>query len=152
MNAKKILLLVAVIVAGVSILLIFANNKINHPVPNNSVKAQNSTTQKWETKVDTQGAVTITVVPLELSAESAQWEFDIVMDTHSVELNQDMVKSAVLIDDQGKEYKPLKWEGSIGGHHRAGVLTFSQIIPIPKSIKLNISGIGDTTRSFDWRL
>lgn len=152
MNGKKILLLTTVIVAGVSILLIFANNNINHPVLGNSAKEQNPATEIWKAKIDNQGAVTVTVVPLELSVESTQWKFDIVMDTHSVELNQDMVKSAILIDDQGKEYKPLNWEGPTGGHHREGVLIFNQIIPTPKSVELKIFDIGDVVRSFDWWL
>ncbi len=33
---------------------------------------------------------------------------------------------------------------------KEGVLTFSQITPIPKSIELKISGIGDVVRSFVW--
>ena len=89
---------------------------------------------------------------LELSTEASQWKFDIVMDTHSVELSQNMAKSAVLIDDHGKEYKPFNWEGPTGGHHREGVLIFNQITPTPESIKLKISGIGDVIRSFDWQL
>ena len=74
------------------------------------------------------------------------------MDTHSVELDQDMTKITVLVDDQGKEYKPLGWEGTVGGHHREGMLIFNQITPTPKSVKLKISGIGDVVRSFVWQL
>ena len=149
---KKTLLLVAVIVTGVSFLLIFANNNINHPVPDNSVKTQNSIVQKWETKIDAQEGVTIKITPLELSPEVVRWKFDIVMDTYSVELNQDMIKSSVLVDDQGKEYKPLGWEGPTGGHHREGVLTFNRITPTPKSVELKIFDIADVVRGFDWQL
>ena len=74
------------------------------------------------------------------------------MNTHSVELDQDMTKVAILIDNQGKEYKALNWEGPSGGHHREGVLIFSQITSIPKSIELKISDIGDVVRSFVWQL
>lgn len=117
--------------------------------PETSQQANNS--QKWETKTDEQANVTVVVTPLDLSLQSTQWRFDVGMNTHSVELDQDMVKIATLIDDQGNEYGPLNWEGAgPGGHHREGVLTFNMITPTPKSIKLKISGIGDVTRSFVW--
>ena len=74
------------------------------------------------------------------------------MNTHSVELDQDMTKIAVLVDGQEKEYKPISWEGPVGGHHREGVLIFNQITPIPKSVELKISSIGDVVRSFTWEL
>ena len=75
------------------------------------------------------------------------------MDTHSVELDQDMLRIAVLVDDKDKEYKPLRWEGAEpGGHHREGVLIFNQIVPSPKSIKLKISSIGEAERNFIWQL
>lgn len=110
------------------------------------------TEQKLESKVDDQASVTVAVTPIDISSKSKEWKFDIVMDTHSVELDQDMTESAVLISDQGKEYKPISWEGSSGGHHREGILTFNQIIPVPKSVELKISSIGDVVRSFTWPL
>lgn len=118
--------------------------------PETSQQTDNS--QKWETKTDEQANVTVVVTPLNLSSQSAEWKFDIGMNTHSVELDQDMTKSAVLIDDQGKEYKPTNWEGPVGGHHREGVLTFSRVTPIPKSVELKISDIGGVVRTFSWQL
>lgn len=120
--------------------------------PETSQQTNNS--QKWETKTDEQANVTVVVAPLNFSPQSAQWKFDIGMNTHSVELDQDITKSVVLIDDQGKEYKPINWEGPAGGHHREGALTFNQITPTPKSasVELKISGIGDVVRSFVWQL
>lgn len=75
------------------------------------------------------------------------------MDTHSVELDQDVAKIAALVDDSGKEYKPLRWEGTpVGGHHREGSLVFNRITPTPKFVELKISGIGGVARSFIWQL
>ncbi|MEK7543214.1 MAG: hypothetical protein AAB503_02835 [Patescibacteria group bacterium] len=108
--------------------------------------------QKWGTKTDSQANVNIVVTPLDLSPQSAEWKFDIGMNTHSVELDQDMTKSAVLIDDQGKEYRPLTWKGPASGHHREGVLLFRTITPAPKSVELKIMGIADTVRTFTWQL
>jgi len=152
MNLKQTVLLIAVVVVGVLFLLAFSNYNINHPVLNNSTKkVQNPIIEKWESKIDDQANITVTVTPSNLSFDSKEWKFSVVMDTHSVELDQDLVKLALLIDDKGKEYKPLRWEGApIGGHHREGVLIFNQITPTPKSIELKISGIGGVVRSFKW--
>ena len=119
------------------------------PVTNQTGRQTNSS-QKWETKTDDQASITVVVTPLDLSPNSTEWKFDIGMNTHSVELDQDMTTSVVLVDDQGKEYKPLTWEGPAGGHHREGVLTFNRITPTPKSVKLTISGIGGVVRNFTW--
>lgn len=125
-----------------------------NPVSNQN--QENSTSQsaqqKWEAQTDDQGNVTVVVTPIDLSPQAKEWTFDIIMDTHSVELDQDMTESSVLIDDKGKEYKPLRWEGPVGGHHREGILIFNQITSTPKSVELKISGIGEVVRSFIWQL
>lgn len=121
------------------------------PVANQTSK-QTATKQTWETKTEEQESVTVVVTPLDLSSNSKEWKFDVGMNTHSVELDQDMTKIAVLVDDKGKEYKPLSWDGPVGGHHREGVLIFNQITPNPKSVELKISDIGDVVRSFTWQL
>ena len=107
--------------------------------------------QKWEARTDDQGSVTVTVTPIDLSPQAKEWTFDIAMSTHSIEL-QSPATSTVLIDDQGKEYKPLSWNGPTEGHHMNGILTFSVIMPLPKSIELKISSPGDAVRSFMWQI
>ena len=131
--------------------LVFYNPKtVSNPTQNNSDAP--STLQKWESKIDEQASVTVTVTPTLLSEESEEWKFDVVMDTHSVELDQDMTKIAILIDEQGKEYKAINWEGPTGGHHREGIITFNKITPAPKSVELKISDVGGVVRTFSWQL
>ena len=86
-----------------------------------------------------EGAVMVTVTP---KLSEGVWEFEIKMDTHSVELSEDMVESSVLIVNGG-EYKPVIWEGDLpGGHHREGILKFGPTSPRPESIILRIRQIG----------
>ena len=128
--------------------LVFYNPKtVSTPTQDSS-----DTSQKWESKVDDQANVTVTVTPTVLSTESEEWKFDVVMDTHSVELDQDMTQIAIIINEQGKEYKAQSWDGPTGGHHREGILTFSKITPTPKSVELKISDIGGVVRTFNWQL
>ena len=149
---KNILTISTLALAFVGGFLIFYNLKTVSTPPTQNNSDVSSTVQKWESKVDDQASVTITVTPTLLSAESGEWKFDVVMDTHSVELDQDMTKVAILTDDSGKEYGPVRWEGApAGGHHREGVLVFSPITPAPKSIELKITGIADTVRTFNWQ-
>jgi hypothetical protein len=108
--------------------------------------------QMWETRIDEQAGVTVSVTPTFPSPGSKEWTFNVVMNTHSVELDQDMTKVAILIDEQGNEYKALKWDGPDGSHHREGVLIFGKMTPAPRSIELRISGIGGVVRSFTWQL
>ena len=118
----------------------------------NQINQQTTTKQNFETKTEEQTNVTVVITPIDLSPNSKEWKFDVGITTHSIELDQDMTKIAVLVDDQGKEYKPISWEGPTGGHHREGVLIFNQITPIPKFVELKISTIGDVVRSFVWQL
>ena len=132
-------------------LLYFGIFSREQPQPNNN--PETNTKQNWESKTNDQSAVAITVTPIDILPQSKEWKFDVVMDTHSVELNQDLTKVIALVDDSGKEYKPLRWKGvPAGGHHREGTLIFNQITPAPKSIELKISGIGEVVRSFIWQL
>ena len=69
--------------------LIFYNPKpASSPTENNSETLD--TIQKWESKIDEQASVTVTVTPSDLSLESKEWKFDVVLNTHSVELDQDI--------------------------------------------------------------
>jgi len=98
--------------------------------------------------------VTIAVTPQNVSGDVRTWNFKVVLDTHSGELNDDLVKSATLFDDKGGRHVPLKWDGAgPGSHHREGVLRFNPISPQPQSIELRIQRPGESApRSFRWQL
>lgn len=100
------------------------------------------------------GGVTVAVTPQDLSAGAGNWDFKVVLDTHSGELKDDLAKSAVLVADGGAPSAPIGWQGNPpGGHHREGVLKFSAIAPQPKEIELRIQRPGETTpRSFRWQI
>src|SRR3989344_2074671 len=96
--------------------LIFYNPKpASGPTKDNSQAID--TQQKWESKIDEQASVTVTVTPSDLSLESNEWKFDVVLSTHTVELDQDMTEVAILTGDSGKEYSPARWEGAPAGGH-----------------------------------
>ena len=152
MKSENISILVLVIaLIGIGFMLVIQKRPLSE-APKILVTSGDTNIKKWETKTDTQASVTVAVTPLDLSPQSKEWKFSIIMNTHSVELDQDMTKVAVLIDGRGNEYKPLNWGGLVGDHHREGMLTFSQITPTPKSVELKISGIAGVDRIFNWQI
>jgi hypothetical protein len=100
----------------------------------------------------TAGGVTVAVTPGSLAGQV--WSFDVVLDTHSQDLSDDVAKSALLRDGKGKEARPLAWEGAPpGGHHRKGVLKFAAIEPRPALIELHINRPGEAKpRVFRWTI
>jgi hypothetical protein len=98
--------------------------------------------------------VRVVVQPRTNAPVDGKWEFDISMDTHIKPLNDDLVRASVLIDDAGHHHTPLAWQGSpSGGHHRRGVLQFRYQDARPKSIELQIEGVGGgEKRVFQWQL
>lgn len=101
-----------------------------------------------------QAGVRVVVTPKALGAGVKVWEFDIVMDTHIKPLNENLVQVAALVDDAGRRYVPIAWQGDApGGHHRKGILQFSAPAETPKSVELQISSVGGVEiRAFRWDL
>lgn len=126
------------------------------PQPSNDLQTEQpgASQGQWETKSDDQPPVTVKVTPLELGKDAATWKFNIVLDTHSGSLDDDMLAAAVLLDDAGNRYQPAAWEGAgPGGHHREGVLVFDPINPAPSRVTLTIKNVGGVSqRSFTWNI
>ena len=118
-----------------------------------SASGANSSGATFETKSNEGGSVTVDVKPTAL-AVGEPVAFDVKMDTHSVELNDDMTKIAILRDDSGKEYKAAAWDGpGSGGHHREGVLKFAALTSKPHHVELVIKGLAKVPeRIFTWEL
>ncbi len=107
-----------------------------------------------ETQTSSAGGVTVKVTPKNIAGDTTTWEFAVVFDTHSQDLSDDLLKSAMLLDPEGKQNAPIAWEGAApGGHHREGVLRFKALLPRPQAIELQITRPGETAaRSFHWQL
>ena len=99
--------------------------------------------------------VTVAVTAGNLGPEASVWDFAVVLraSRHKV-LTDDIVKNAVLVDPQGRQYKALIWEGAASdGEHLAGVLKFIAIAPRPDSVELRVIRPGERKpRSFSWLL
>ncbi len=109
-------------------------------------------------RTDSQASVEFVVTPLNLTASGETLDFDVSMNTHSVNLAWDLAAQSVLTADTGLEVKGLKWPVG-GGHHYAGTLTFPAktadgklLLEGAKTLTLTIREAGVAGRVFVWEL
>lgn len=144
---KVIIFNLAIIVIGASIYYFIVNRPGNAPVQTPSTASETL----LQTQTNSEGAVVVKAIPKTLTAGSPA-TFELIFDTHSVELNYDVAKIARLTDDTGNTYDPVFWTGGKGGHHIEGILTFPDIPKGTKKITLTIPGIDNRDRVFSWNL
>lgn len=116
--------------------------------PNQSEPAENVAGQ-LESKTNIDGPVQVSVA---LLPSDGAVNFEITLETHSVDLSEDLVQVSTLTDAEGNEYRPVSWEGSpTGGHHREGILRFpaSTTGSGPVILKMMVGGV---ERVFRWQL
>jgi len=109
-------------------------------------------------RADSQGAVEFVVTPLNLTAPGETLDFDVSMNTHSVDVSWDLAAQSVLKTDTGLEVKGLSWPvGS--GHHYEGKLTFpaktadgKALLEGAKTLTLVIRDADAPERVFSWSL
>ncbi|MBI3980737.1 hypothetical protein HY345_01945 [Candidatus Microgenomates bacterium] len=136
MKKKVIILVLTIIIIGAFFYYVIfsrGNSSSSSKIP---IQVEQTTLQT-QTLID--NTVTYKVTPKNFAKSAATWDFDINLDTHTGNLDQDLVDIARLVDDKGNEYKATTWEGAApGGHHREGVLKFLPITPHPAFIELKI--------------
>jgi hypothetical protein len=112
----------------------------------------------YETQVDDQGAVSVAVTPLKLNETGSSLEFDVAMDTHSVDLSMDLATLATLTTDSGRSVSATLWDAAPGGHHVSGVLSFpatvdsASLLEGASRLTLTIRNVDAPQRVFAWNL
>jgi hypothetical protein len=109
-------------------------------------------------RTDSQGSVEFVVTPTNLAAPGETLDFDISMNTHSVDLSWNLAAQSVLTTDTGLEVKGLSWPvGS--GHHYEGTLIFpaktadgKSLLDGAKKLTLTIRDAGAQERVFEWEV
>lgn len=105
------------------------------------------------TRTHAGGGVTVKVTYLNPEGPEGP-RFQVVLDTHSVDLDAFDLKSlTALRDEAGKNYQPTQVENKGGGHHREVTLAFPKSASGAKRPELAIKDIaGVKERSFRWEL
>jgi hypothetical protein len=109
-------------------------------------------------RIDEQGAVIVQASPLNLDTPADTLEFDIAMNTHSVDLSMDLATLSKLTTDTGLTIQALKWDATPGGHHVEGKLIFpstkngKSILEGASKLTLTIINVDAAFRVFEWEL
>lgn len=109
-------------------------------------------------RIDTQGAVTVEVVPDKLSDPGDELVFEVSMNTHSVDLSMDLAPLAILSVDNGSYVQATLWDAPVGGHHVSGKLTFpasvagKALLDGATRLTLTINNVDVPQRVFTWEL
>jgi hypothetical protein len=108
------------------------------------------------------GAVTVTVLPLNLGAATGgTLDFQVKLETHTVQLDQDLAAISVLRTPSGSEVGSTAWDAPSGGHHIQGTLSFpatdatgaAVAAPGAGTLTLIFRGLaGVAERTFAWDL
>ena len=110
------------------------------------------------TRLDEQGAVIVEVTPLNLDTPADNLEFDVAMNTHSVDLSMDLATLSTLSTDTGVTIQAVKWDATPGGHHVEGKLIFpavkdgKSVLEGASKLTLTIINVDAPTRVFEWEL
>ncbi len=117
------------------------------------IAVSNAAESGYAPQVNNELEIKVTATLQKIPNEAKTWDFEVALETHTKALNDDLVKSSVLIVD-GKQYLPMGWDGAPpGGHHRKGKLHFKTIAPSPAAVELQIRLTDDPApRSFKWLL
>jgi len=107
---------------------------------------------------DDQGQVEVAVTPLNLGSHNETLDFDVVMDTHSVDLSMDLAALTALSTDTGLTVNATAWSAPGGGHHVSGALQFPavvdgvHILDDASRLILTIRDVDAPERTFIWNL
>jgi len=110
------------------------------------------------TRTDVQGAITIEVIPQNLSNPGDTLIFEIGMNTHSVDLSMDLASLATLTTDNGRTVQATLWDAPRGGHHVSGTLSFpanvdgGPVLNGAKQLTLTVKDVDAPQRVFTWDL
>lgn len=142
-NINKVLLVAFFAVLAIVIYTVSQNQPVT------SVK----TTNTLSPQVNEEANVSVEVTPKVLKIGKNP-QFQIVFNTHSLDLSFDVAKIVVLTDDKGNNYFNTNWNGSgPGGHHRDGSLSFNTPLKETKYIELIIKDVvGVSERRFRWNI
>jgi hypothetical protein len=103
------------------------------------------------TRTNSGGGITAKVTYVH-AQEADEARFEVVLDTHSVDLDAyDLTALSVLRDDTGKTYQAIRVENKGSGHHREVTIVFPKPASAAKRLELVIKDIaGIKERTFLW--
>lgn len=136
-----------------------AGNVVVTTIPVEAAAPDAAVVEEWDGQVmlvDEQGAVTVEVTPLNLANPGETLDFQVSMNTHSVDLSMDLAALSALTTNTNLGVIGLSWDGPQGGHHVSGTLKFPVVVdgqPLldgADRVTLTIGGVDGVERTFTW--
>ena len=127
-------------------------------VVTNGVTSDLASASTYATLEDKQGQVTVLVKPLNLTNPAETLDFEVTLDTHSIDLSMDLAALASLTTDDGRQVMATGWDAPEGGHHVSGVLSFPvlvdgvDLLDETTSLTLTLRDVDVPERVFTWNL
>lgn len=127
------------------------------PAAPTAVTSSNSSLESLA-RADQQGSVTVTVTPINLQNPGDTLDFDVSLQTHSVDLSMDFASLSTLKTDTGVTLNAIQWNGPKGGHHVKGTLSFpasqneKPVLKGAKTLTLTILNVDAPERAFSWEI
>jgi hypothetical protein len=131
------------------------------PTTDSSIFAQlfpGSNVNNELTRVDQQGEVVVQVTPLNLGVSGDTLDFEVALETHSVELSMNPANHTTLTTDTGMVVQATAWDGPLGGHHVSGKLIFpasvngASVLDGATKLTMEIRDVDAELRTFEWIL
>jgi len=127
-------------------------------IPTNTVPAPSQVATEETMRTDQQGAVVVEVTPLNINQPGQTLDFQVSLNTHSVDLSMDLATLATLATDTGLQVEAISWDGPSGGHHVSGTLSFPATVngkPLlegASQLRLTIKSVDANARIFTWSI
>lgn len=109
-----------------------------------------------EVRSDEQGFVDFAISPINLNSPAESLDFEVSLNTHSVDLSMDLASFATLVADNGMSVNASLWNAPSGGHHVSGMLTFPSnvdgfvLLDNASRLTLTIRDVDAPERLFVW--
>lgn len=158
MNRKLVWLALPVVVVVAVVVAILRNGAGEPQAQAVVVSGPKEAGFATETVTDEQGAVTVAVTPLNLNTPGETLDFEVALDTHSVDLGMDLAELATLSTDTGLTVASSAWDAPSGGHHVSGTLSFPAVAEGrnlregTSKVTVLIRGVDADERRFTWAL
>ena len=147
-----IILALSLLLAGCGVV------QANQPTPTSAGTETGPVLDESLSRTDEQGAISVTVTPLNFEAPGKTLDFEVVLDTHSVDLGMDLALLAKLATNAGLSAPASKWEAPRGGHHVQGTLVFPStvdgkaLLDGASRLTLTIKDLDGIERVFSWEI
>ena len=128
------------------------------PLPSDLQPAPDLAESAFPSRIDEQGAIVFEITPLNLGSPTDTFQFDVKMNTHSIDLSMDLATLATLNTDTGVSVGSTLWDAPRGGHHVEGKLIFPAtqagrpLLESATKLTLTIINVDAPTRIFEWAL